>query len=435
MSGARRGPPFGQTWWGRAWVEGLEQRARLDPNRLPRAVAYARSGAVGELTVAPGEVRATVEGRDSQPYAVRIRVRQFDDAEWVGVFDAIGAQLSRAVALLEGEFPPEVVADLDRVGLSLLPGAGEIGLRCTCPDEADPCKHSAAVCYLLADALDADPLVALLLRGRSRDEVLSGLRSRRRDLQPVSTNESDDGTPALLASAVTSAAPASASPVTEDVAPPREVDEGVDARAVLAATSWGPVPAPPLPPRRAGRPVAWPLDPPPQFADVRADLIALASDAASRAWEFAVGASPDAGLALDVDADLARRACALLGRPGFADLARRCAVRERELARWALAWRHGGAAGFDVLRHAWDPATEGEAGAADVVGYGRVALREVSGVTRTRGNRVTAGRMQLRLGRDYRWYPYQRAHGHWDAAGPPDDDPVAVVARTWQTGR
>jgi len=47
---------FGRTWWGRAWLEALEQRARLDPNRLPRGRGYARSGAVGELLIEPGDV-------------------------------------------------------------------------------------------------------------------------------------------------------------------------------------------------------------------------------------------------------------------------------------------------------------------------------------------------------------------------------------------
>ena len=43
------GLEFGRTWWGRAWLEALEQRARLDPDRLPRGRDYARSGTVGEL--------------------------------------------------------------------------------------------------------------------------------------------------------------------------------------------------------------------------------------------------------------------------------------------------------------------------------------------------------------------------------------------------
>ncbi|HZB48087.1 MAG TPA: hypothetical protein VE547_03255, partial [Mycobacteriales bacterium] len=59
----RRRRGFGLTWWGEAWVTALEQRARLDPNRLPRGRSYARGGTVGELAVGPGEVRAAVQGR------------------------------------------------------------------------------------------------------------------------------------------------------------------------------------------------------------------------------------------------------------------------------------------------------------------------------------------------------------------------------------
>src|SRR5712691_6590489 len=184
MTGAARRAAPGQTWWGRAWVDALEQRARLDPNRLPRGRDYAREGAVGELVLAPGEVRAHVQGRRMTPYEVRVRVRRFADVEWDQVLEAISAQLGHAAAMLDGELPPEVAADVAAAGLDLLPGAGEVGPRCTCPDDADPCKHSAAVCYLVADALDADPFAVLLLRGRTRGEVLAGLRARRRGQRP-----------------------------------------------------------------------------------------------------------------------------------------------------------------------------------------------------------------------------------------------------------
>src|SRR5205807_2391912 len=81
-----------------------------------------------------------------------------------------------AAALLDGELPPEIADDAAGAGLDLLPGGGEVGPRCDCPDDADPCKHSAAACYLLADTLDADPFALFLLRGRTRDQVLAGLR-------------------------------------------------------------------------------------------------------------------------------------------------------------------------------------------------------------------------------------------------------------------
>ncbi len=414
---ARRAEP-GQTWWGRAWVEALEQRARLDPNRLPRGRDYARGGSVGQLVLAPGEVRAQVQGRKTVPYEVRIRVRRFVDDEWDRVLEAISAQLGHAAAMLDGELPPEVAADVAAAGLDLLPDAGEVGPRCTCPDDADPCKHSAAVCYLVADALDADPFAVLLLRGRTRGEVLAGLRARRRDARTGST--------AAGSTAAERAAAGSPSAGQAGTAAP---DVGVDARtALVAEPTSGPIPVPPMPPARPGHPAALPVDPPSWRGGLREDLLALAGDAAARAWELAVGLDADAGLGLDAEADLARRAGRALGTPAFAALAARSGVDGRDLARQGLAWQHGGAAGLELLHAEWDPLADA-AGAADLLKAARAVLGDVSGTpARATRNRVTAGRLQLRLGRDMLWYPYVRSDGDWEPAGPPKPDPVAAAA-------
>ncbi|HXL93273.1 MAG TPA: SWIM zinc finger family protein [Streptosporangiaceae bacterium] len=401
-SGAAR--EFGRTWWGRAWLDALEQRAQLDPDRLPRGREYAQSGAVGELTLAPGEARAQVQGRKTEPYVVRIRVRRFTDAEWDRVLEAISAQLGHAAALLDGELPPEIADDAASAGLDLLPGGGEIGPRCSCPDDADPCKHSAAACYLLTDALDADPFTLFLLRGRSRDEVLAGVRSRRRG----ATGGDTDSAPQRLG-------------------PP--ADEGVDARTAYTAATRSlsmPVPAPPLPPGRPGHPAALPVDPPPRYSGLRDDLLQLAADAASRAWEMAMGLSADAGLNLDPDADLARRAAQALGTPAFAMIAARSGIGERDLARQALAWRQGDLAGLDLLRAEWDPGPED---AADLLKSAGTVLRTKTGAAETiQGNRVTAGHLQLRLGRDLRWYPYAWSAEDWEPSGSPEPDPARAIA-------
>ena len=401
------GPEFGRTWWGRAWLEALEQRARLDPDRLPRGRDYARSGAVGELTLAPGEVRARVQGRKTEPYEVRIRVRRFTDDEWDRVLAAISARLGHAAALLDGELPPEIADDAAAAGLDLLPGGGELGPRCSCPDDADPCKHSAAACYLITDALDADPFTLFLLRGRTRDQVLAGVRARRRGGAPAATDTAE----------VPSAA-------NQPVA-----DEGVDARAAFGAPeSAAPIPAVPLPPRRPGAPAALPVDPPPWRSGLREDLVELAADAASRAWEMAVGLSADAGLSLDPDADLARRAARTLGTPAFAALAARSGVGHRDLAREALAWRQGGPDGLESLRAEWDPA-EGDSDAARLLAAARAALCAKTGAAQAviESNRVTAGRLQLRLGRDLRWYPYARSDDDWEPSGAPEADPAQAL--------
>ena len=393
-AGPRRRRGFGVTWWGEAWVTALEQRARLDPNRLPRGRSYARGGTVGELAIGPGEVRAAVQGRRVRPYQVRVRVRVLDAAEWDRVLDAIAAQIGHAAALLDGELLPEVADDVRGAGTDLLPGPGELQPRCSCPDWADPCKHAAAVCYLVAGALDADPFSLLLLRGRRREEVLAALRARRR-------------------SAGATAPPAGPSPPA--------ADPGVDAREAYRR-ALAPLPAPPLPPQRPGQPAVLPVDPSPGAGLRPEGLAALAADAAARGFQLATG-SGDGGLSLDLEADLARRAAGLLGTGrGLAELAAAAGMPLRELLGWAVTWQRAGRGGLDALRTTWQPA------ATDLV-EGRAALDRLAGQDAVRAwrNRLTCGGLQLRLGGDGQWYRFVRSGSAWTLDGPAAPEPSALV--------
>jgi uncharacterized Zn finger protein len=82
---------------------------------------------------------------------------------------------------------PHAIEELfTRVGLSLFPAnARDLALDCTCPDQAVPCKHLAAVCYVLAERFDADPFAMLALRGRDRETLLADLRARRANAGPA----------------------------------------------------------------------------------------------------------------------------------------------------------------------------------------------------------------------------------------------------------
>ena len=387
-SGSRR--PFGMTWWGKAWLDALEHRARLDPNRLGRGRSYARRGSVLELTVDPGEVHATVQGSRQTPYDVTVRIRAFSTGEWDAVLDVVSAQIGRVAALLDGELPPEVVDDAQAAGLELLPDAGEVRTACNCPDFAVPCKHSAAVCYLIADALDEDPFALLLLRERRRDELLSALRARRQLSEAVDP-------PALKARPV-----------------------GVPAKAAFARETLGPLPLPPRPLGQPGVPSAvLVLDPPRQSGVEGRELVALATDAARRAWELASG-DGDGGLGLTRDQDLARRAAGLLGTPGLADLAHRAGVPARALTSWAIAWREGGAGGLAVAVD--EPFEVDESALAE----GREVLGEA---VRVKGNRVTTGRTQLRLGADGLWYLFTKQFNDWMLTAPPSPDPAELLSR------
>jgi hypothetical protein len=205
-------------------------------------------------------------------------------------------------------------------------------------------------------------------------------------------------------------------------------DTGVDAREVFGARPIrGPIPTPPLPPAHTGHPSAIPVDPPASYPGLREDLVGLAADAAQRAWKLVTGASPDAGLGLDEDADLARRADIAFGTPAFDRIAARSGVDGRLLARTALAWRYGGQTGLETLTSGWNPHEE-QPDAADLLKEAATALRGATGKPAyVVANKVTAGRVQVRLGRDLLWYPYLISGEDWEPAGPPHTDPARVI--------
>ncbi len=170
---------FGLTWWGQRWISALERLGAQYDNRLPRGRTYARKGTVHDLDPAPGQVTALVDGSRRQPYRVVITLKEFDDDTWEAIVDALARQVRHAAELLGGRMPEHVDDTLRDVGVSLFPTAADLQTSCSCPDWANPCKHVAAVHYVLAARFDDDPFLLMALRGRDRDSLLAGLRARR----------------------------------------------------------------------------------------------------------------------------------------------------------------------------------------------------------------------------------------------------------------
>ena len=170
---------FGLTWWGRRWIGSLEALSAAYANRLPRGRTYARRGAVRRLEVAPGSVTARVDGRRPLPYRVMLRLPVFTDEQWDAVVAALADQVRHAAALLDGRMPEDIDDTLAGCGVSLFPRGGDLATSCSCPDYANPCKHVAAVHYVLAQAFDGDPFLLPTLRGRDRAALLAALRAAR----------------------------------------------------------------------------------------------------------------------------------------------------------------------------------------------------------------------------------------------------------------
>jgi uncharacterized Zn finger protein len=133
-----------------------------------------------ELDVEPGIALAKVQGTRFTPYRVRIRPSAFSEHQWRRAEKVIAARALTLARLLAGEMPDDIEEVLAGAKLSLLPSTyAELRASCDCPDEANPCKHTAAAYYMLAERFDADPFALFTLRGRTREELLNALRVRR----------------------------------------------------------------------------------------------------------------------------------------------------------------------------------------------------------------------------------------------------------------
>lgn len=171
---------IGATWWGQRWIEALEHISRDYLNRLGRGRAYARAGRVHDLQIEPGKVTALVTGSEDEPYAVTLRVALLSPASWKKVIAAMSEQAVFSAELLAGRMPADIEDAFRAAGHGLfLAKQRELETDCSCPDWANPCKHVAAVHYVLGEAFDKDPFLLFELRGRTKQQVLGALRALR----------------------------------------------------------------------------------------------------------------------------------------------------------------------------------------------------------------------------------------------------------------
>jgi uncharacterized Zn finger protein len=166
---------IGEQWWSRRFIEVLESYGMS--SRLARGRSYARAGQVLDFELSQGKVTARVQGSRPRPYQVKIGVLPLTTAQWRRVLDKLASQALFRAKLLAGEMPREIEEVFAGCGTPLFPGsAADLDMHCNCPDWGVPCKHLAAVCYVLAEEFDRDPFGMLAWRGKDRAELLATLR-------------------------------------------------------------------------------------------------------------------------------------------------------------------------------------------------------------------------------------------------------------------
>jgi uncharacterized Zn finger protein len=250
---------FATSWWGQRWLQVLET-LNLG-GRLERARTYARKGQVLNVDIAPGAVRAEVQGSQPKPYRISIGVQTLGEAERKRLAAELAQSPYFLAKLMTGAMPQDIETLFAAARVSHFPArASELHTDCSSPDSSNPCKHIAAVYYLLGEEFDRDPFLIFRLRGLDLSALLAGLATVAVDDEvPVAVDEA----PALALGA----------------APPEGFWEGSRPEVDLAVTPPGESPAPLL--RRLGNLPFWRGEEPlrealePAYASARAAAVNL----------------------------------------------------------------------------------------------------------------------------------------------------------------
>jgi uncharacterized Zn finger protein len=173
-----RGGSIGKTWWSKRWLDVLHSFNM--GARLSRGRSYARRGQVISIDVQEGLVAAKVQGSQARPYNIEIKLKPLSQKDWGKVTEAMAEQAIFVAKLLAGEMPNDIEEAFVAAKIPLFPKSQkELVTDCSCPDWANPCKHIAAVYYLLAEQFDDDPFLIFKLRGKSKEELIEELREKR----------------------------------------------------------------------------------------------------------------------------------------------------------------------------------------------------------------------------------------------------------------
>ena len=116
-----------------------------DPARFRRGKTYVVEGAVSRLQVSSGQLLASVTGSRADSYHVFVGVRPIERPD-LSTPELLRSQINR-----------------------LTPEGNELMVSCSCPDDADPCKHGVATLLAFAAELVSRPELIVEFRCVSAD--------------------------------------------------------------------------------------------------------------------------------------------------------------------------------------------------------------------------------------------------------------------------
>jgi len=166
---------FGKTWWGKRWLDSL---TKIDfENRIQRGSRYARNGSVQNVQVVDNQIIARVQGSRRLPYKVEITVPVINKVQQKQLLERIRINKLIIASFINREVSPLLDQEALAMGITLFPDSWRsLQMSCSCPDFAVPCKHIAALIYVISEMIDRDPFFLLKMKGLDLERELKELR-------------------------------------------------------------------------------------------------------------------------------------------------------------------------------------------------------------------------------------------------------------------
>ena len=160
-----------------AWLDAMSHH--LGDEAMEWGLEAAQSGRVRSMELGSGFVSASVSEEGESGRRVTLSVPMLDDVSWLKVVEAMAAEAVYTARFMEGEFPPNLLQLFLSCKVDLVPGRDEVvGIRTNAPGGSAR-RRAASVAWLMAERLVVEPLVILMVRGQTVEEVVHRIRQRR----------------------------------------------------------------------------------------------------------------------------------------------------------------------------------------------------------------------------------------------------------------
>ncbi|MDR0872643.1 MAG: SWIM zinc finger family protein, partial [Prevotellaceae bacterium] len=162
---------YGVTPWGKWFLDTLFSFGYEE--RLARGKSYANTGKVEALNISDGKVTAKIKGHYMPYYKVSVEFSPLPPEKQKQVEQILHGSPAYLVSITQGNLPEDFYKKIKSEHIPLVPEKwGEMKRSCNCPDYGDPCKHMAALFYVLIQEIDTDPALIFRLRGIDLDKIV-----------------------------------------------------------------------------------------------------------------------------------------------------------------------------------------------------------------------------------------------------------------------